>query len=170
VMKVPIGGGAVTPLAVFNDDSATIAGLKVSATDAYFFLVPVDPVYGEEDGALLSVPLGGGPTTILAHAAPPFAAFAAGATGTFALGANSVYWRNSSGLLTVPAGGGVPVIVAADPDESDIANGGAGSLAVDSAGGYWTTNYYVDPTNCPGDLGYCILGAVYWLALPPTSR
>jgi hypothetical protein len=72
------------------------------------------------DGNIMTVPIDGGPATVLAGAE----------ARDIALDANAVYWTDRNAIMKVPLGGGAPVeLVGNQPNP--------GALAVDGAYVYW---------------------------------
>jgi hypothetical protein len=98
--------------------------------------------YADGNGALVSVPIGGGTVTTLASSVPDPAFLATDAT--------NVYWVTYS-VLGVPKAGGPTVTLAAyDRDYSfDSAGGWVSGLAADSTGVYWT--YLGTDSDCFAD-------------------
>jgi hypothetical protein len=114
--KVPLGGGAPTPL-VSNDNM--IENIVVDAFGVYWvrWVSPMtDSTYD-----IMKVPLAGGTPTTLAN----------GGQNGIALGAGGVYWMNGSALMRVSLDGGTPVPVAS-------VQGFPSSIAVDAVYVYWT--------------------------------
>jgi hypothetical protein len=118
VVKVPIAGGSVTPLAQGGEG----AGMVMDANSIYWI--------DSNTGDVLMVPISGGtPTTLVSGALPVSLAHGNG----IALDATSVYWTNSGAgtVMKVPIGGGAP---------TTLASGGASAngMAVDATSVYWT--------------------------------
>ncbi len=108
VMKVPIGGGPATTLAV----AKTQGPLSVDATS----------VYWADSRGLMKVTIAGGPATTLVQRS--------GDVGALALGAANVYYVAGNGIFKVPLEGGAPTLLAM----ADSPN----TLAVDATNVYWT--------------------------------
>ena len=151
LMKTRVGGGSATVLASPN---AAIGGIAVSGGNVYFTVGPsadstsVPP----PAGGVMTVPIGGGPTSTLVSAA----SLAIGPVTTVALAvvANTVYWSAqlsdgvnvvSSYLYAVQVGGGTPV------RSWSAKNGEFLAVAVDDAAIYWTLTYGAEQ----GEVGSC---------------
>lgn len=118
VLKVPIDGGAVTPL---GTDNLGI-GMVMNATSIFWMYTYT--------GQILTVPTSGGATTTLVSAAEPPGQF----TGTgIAMDATSVYWvdAGAGAVMKVPIGGGTPTVLASGGAMAD-------GMAVDATNVYWT--------------------------------
>jgi len=118
VVKVPIAGGAVTPLGT----PGAGGGLVQNATSVFWI--------DADTGHLLSVPTSGGATTILVPDASEQGEFSGYA---LALDATSVYWVDigAGAVMKVPIGGGTPTVLVSGA-------GSANGMAVDATDVYWT--------------------------------
>jgi hypothetical protein len=169
---VPIGGGAVTPLAPTTN---LVDGLAIDAANAYY-------ASGDRTQIVVSsVPLGGGAMTTLATAPPrgidvgtPFESVATDGTNVYFLTSDSVmkvplsggapvalatgqstlttiatdgqnvYWAANTAILKVPVGGGTPVTLGQDP------NGAPTFLDVDGDELYYVTGVSVAKVSTQG--------------------
>jgi hypothetical protein len=116
VMKVGINGGDPVTLSA-TTTGHEVVDIAIDATNAYW------TEYSTSDGAVLTVPKGGGATTILAT----------GQKATQYIGAQggNVYWtavhNDNTYVMTLPLSGGTP---------STFTTGGGFGLAVDAIGVY----------------------------------
>jgi hypothetical protein len=83
ITSVPIRGGPTRPVVVAIPDGN--AGLALSATNV---------VVGSRDGQILSTPLQGGTTTVLAAAE-------GGISGQVSIDSRNVYWLDTGGVKSV---------------------------------------------------------------------
>ena len=105
-----VGGGPVpAPLASGRSGPFAIAADRTN-------------VYWTEDGAVMSVPIGGGAPTMLATAS---------SSRAIGVDAENVYWADSTGVRSVPLGGGVPTTLFSGSTDAE-------GIAVDDTRVYWT--------------------------------
>lgn len=115
VWKVPVGGGAATPLA--SSSTADVEDPVLHATSVYWIAGGT-----EGDSAVMRAALSGGAATTLANSSCIY--------GPLAVDAAHVYWFDCHDLLETPLGGGATVTLA----------GSVGiDLTVDSTSVYWTS-------------------------------
>jgi hypothetical protein len=113
VMKVSLGGGPVTTLALMQTCPLSVA---VDATNVYWYT----------QGAISKVPVGGGDTVTLVS----------GSAGAFAVDGTSVYWAGAGGSIKkVPIDGGATVTLTIVPTGDQVSD-----IAVDAANVYWTSS------------------------------
>jgi hypothetical protein len=105
-------------------------GIAVTTTDVYWTDLG-NPAANEKDGALMSVPIGGGAVVTLA----------AGQTGaeSVAVGPAGVYWTTSSAVVGAPLAGGTPTTLATTQTQPwSIAVAGTSVYWFDTGGSYFS--------------------------------
>jgi hypothetical protein len=117
-------GNDVTPthLAAFGGGASLVSGVAVDSNAVYWAESGTCEA-NAADGAIMSVPLGGGtPTTLASQQACP---------AGLSIDTNAVYWATSAAILSTPKMGGAV---------TTIATGAMNplSLTVDAANVYWT--------------------------------
>jgi hypothetical protein len=114
VMKVPLGGGAVTTLATGFPTAMALGGSDV-------FWVEGGP--NSSQATIESVPIAGGTSTTIAIAIPPTAVASDG---------TNVYWTDGAvgTVIKMPIGGAAPITLASQ-QENPV------GLAIDAKSAYW---------------------------------
>ena len=98
--KVPIGGGTIVPLMPLSLTQALFAGVAIDGTNAYVTNMGTPCFFsdnaacGDVSGALLEVPLAGGPITILGTSMP--------SPSSIAVNATNIFWTNPAAVFTMP--------------------------------------------------------------------
>jgi len=117
VVKVPLGGGALTTLVSVPSGVNGPRVIAVDPTSLYWSS-------GWTGGAAMTkTPLDGGTPTRLASGQ--------NGVGSIAVDTASVYWTTSTAIMKVPVGGGSLVTLVSGEN-------GPGSIAVDATSVYWT--------------------------------
>jgi hypothetical protein len=125
IMKVPLAGGAPTPIANFANPSA----LAVDAD--YVFVLSNPSTYTTTDGALTRMSKTGASQT-------PIASGLRGSAGAMALDEANVYYGTQSGIAKVAKTGGMSTIIV--PSATTTTN-----VAIDSSALFWANSVFGNP-------------------------
>jgi hypothetical protein len=128
-MKVPIVGGIATTLASGQSGpgNLTTGGIAVDATNVYWLNAGV---LFEQNGSVMSIPLGGGTAAMFASAQET--------PESIAVDATNVYWTSYAyGPVMMSISGGTPTTLA------DAYGTESGSMAIDTSNVYWTNPLWV---------------------------
>ena len=151
VMKVSKTGGPVITLSAPDQHVPSVNGpMAVDATNVYWtepLGAAQGPAPGINPGMVVSVPIGGGPQTVIASGQ--------GSPVSVAVDATSVYWLNqfyepqtgsllSGAVMRATLDGGAPTALATGLDEP------IGGFAIDSQCVYWTTPGNATTADPPG--------------------
>lgn len=126
VLSVPAGGGALTVLA---QGLPSLSALAVDSSAVY--------VGSAESGAIISVPLAGGPTIVIANSG----SFPNYGLTELEVDDGNVYWVDMNHIARVPVSGGNPYPVVDVPTMSTF---GLPVIAFDATNVYWTESLLQD--------------------------